>query len=362
MLNFTSALYLGLHHPSRTLRPWSALTAGAPANLVQPEGERRAAQKLADLIGCERAILLPSTLHAFWDLFGLLVNRNITIYLDAGSYPILHWGGERATAKGVSLRMFSHHDVEGLRQLLKADMSKGMQPVIAADGFCPACAVAAPVKEYLQLAREYGGYLLLDDTQALGIFGKQPQQAHPYGRGGGGSLRLHNAYGPEVIIISSLAKGFGVPVTVLAGSRTLVNWFTEQSETRVHCSPPSVAVIHALEHALRINAAYGDQLRQHLTRLVLTFSRMLAAAGFRLLGGLFPVQTLLPDNGLNIERLHDVLLDYGIRSVLHRGHSRRKAQLSFLLTARHELEDVRQVGEVLREITGAGNRIRYLAY
>ncbi|MCI5131973.1 MAG: pyridoxal phosphate-dependent aminotransferase family protein, partial [Candidatus Electrothrix sp. EH2] len=269
---------------------------------------------------------------------------------------------ERATAKGVSLRMFSHHDVEGLRQLLRADMSKGMQPVIAADGFCPACAVAAPVKEYLQLAREYGGYLLLDDTQALGIFGKQPQQAHPYGRGGGGSLRLHNAYGPEVIIISSLAKGFGVPVTVLAGSRKLVNWFTEQSETRVHCSPPSVAVIHAVEHALRINAAYGDQLRQHLTRLVLTFSRMLAATGVKTLGGLFPVQTVLPNRRLNAVRLHDVLLKHGIRSVLHRGHLDRKAQLSFLLTARHELEDVRQAAEVVRQVIKAGKSFSYSMY
>jgi len=353
LLNFTSALYLGLRHPSHALRPWSALTAGAPANLVQPEGARLAAQKLADLIGCERAILLPSTLHAFWDLFGLLVNRNIAIYLDTGSYPILHWGGERATARGVPLRMFPHHDVERLRQMLRADMSKGMQPVIAADGFCPACAATAPVKEYLQLAREHGGYLLLDDTQALGVFGQNPQDAHPYGRGGGGSLRLHKVYGPEVIVISSLAKGFGVPVTVLAGSRKLVDWFTDQSETRVHCSPPSVAVIHAVEHALQINTGYGDQLRRHLVRLVRSFSRLLAAAGIHLLGGLFPVQTLRPTNGLNIVRLHDALSNHGIHSVLHRGHSDRRAQLSFILTARHELEDVRQTAEILRQIIDA---------
>ncbi|MCI5145312.1 MAG: pyridoxal phosphate-dependent aminotransferase family protein, partial [Candidatus Electrothrix sp. AR3] len=53
-LDFTSALYLGLRHPSRSLRSWSALTAGAPATLVSPGGTDQAAQVLADLIGCER--------------------------------------------------------------------------------------------------------------------------------------------------------------------------------------------------------------------------------------------------------------------------------------------------------------------
>ena len=31
MLDFTSALYLGLRHGSGSLRPWSALTTGVPA-------------------------------------------------------------------------------------------------------------------------------------------------------------------------------------------------------------------------------------------------------------------------------------------------------------------------------------------
>ncbi|MCI5222761.1 MAG: pyridoxal phosphate-dependent aminotransferase family protein [Candidatus Electrothrix sp. AR4] len=352
-MDFTSALYLGLRHPSRSLRSWSALTTGAPAALMSPRGAGKTAQALADLIGCERTILLPSTLHAFWDLFGLLATQNIAIYLDAESYPIMHWGGERAVAHGVPLRLFPHHDVERLRRLLRADMCKGIKPVIAVDGFCPACGTSAPVKEYLALARKHKGYLLLDDTQALGVFGQNPQHSIPYGLGGGGSLRLHNIYGPEVIVVSSLAKGFGVPVTVLAGSRNLVNWFANRSETRIHCSPPSVAVIHAVEHALQINAAYGDQLRRHLARLVLSFSRMLAAAGIRLLKGLFPVQTLLPENSgldVNAVRLHDALLDCGIRSVLHHGHSGRRAQLSFLLTARHELDDIVQSAEVLRRI------------
>ena len=36
MLDFTSSLYLGLHHPSRSLAPWGRLTTGVPAAMGEP--------------------------------------------------------------------------------------------------------------------------------------------------------------------------------------------------------------------------------------------------------------------------------------------------------------------------------------
>ena len=71
MLDFTSALYLGLRHPLGSSRPWAALSLGRPAALQPPPGAGALARELAALQGCEAATLLPSTLHLFWDLFGL---------------------------------------------------------------------------------------------------------------------------------------------------------------------------------------------------------------------------------------------------------------------------------------------------
>jgi 8-amino-7-oxononanoate synthase len=82
-----------------------------------------------------------------------------------------------------------------------------------------------------------------------------------------------------VLVISSLAKGFGVPVSALSGSGDVVRWFEERSETRVHCSPPSVAVIHATEHALVVNQERGDALRQLLAQLVGLIRKKLAEVG-----------------------------------------------------------------------------------
>ncbi|ETX02642.1 MAG: aminotransferase class I/II [Candidatus Entotheonella factor] len=349
MLDFTSALYLGLHHPSTSLRPWTQLTSGKPAALEALGEERCIAQSLAILVGCERAVLGPSTLHLFWDLFGVLAKHEIAVYLDAGAYPIARWGVERASAHGVPVHRFAHHDAAALARQLHRDGSHRSKPVVVADGFCPGCGRSAPIARYLDCIRSRGGYLVLDDTQALGVLGRSRDLQARYGQGGGGSLRWHQVHGPNVIVVSSLAKGFGVPVAVLAGSHPLVKHFKSKSETRVHTSPPSSAVLHAAERALAINQERGDVLRSRLERLVRQFRKRLAACGLSTTGGLFPVQTLSPMPDSDARLVHQRLLDLRVRAVLHRPRCKRGAAISFLITALHRFADIERAARVIAE-------------
>jgi 8-amino-7-oxononanoate synthase len=367
MLDFTSALYLGMRHQSDALRPWPQLTTGRPAALSPPPRSREVAERLAALQACEHVTLAPSTLHLFWDLFGILAKERVVIYLDSGAYPIARWGVERAAARGVPVRPFPHHDVEALRLSLQRGGCYGLHPVVVADGFCPSCGQAAPIASYLESIHGLGGRLILDDTQALGIFGHSPGLGAPYGWEGGGSLRWNNVTSPQVLVVSSLAKAFGVPLAMLAGSEAMVRTFEAKSETRVHCSPPSVALLHTAEHALAINQEHGDALRLRLAQLVRCFRELLRKAGFAAAGEVFPVQTLKPIPGLQAARLHECLLRRGIRTVLHGSRSGHDASISFLLTARHDPRDLNQAVNALGQIrTGriassvkANRRIRY---
>ena len=92
MLDFTSALYLGLHHPTLSLRPWSQLSLGVPAALISPPGARELAQQLATLQGCERGVLGASTFHLFWDLCGMFSSHSVAVYVDAGTIQSLVGG------------------------------------------------------------------------------------------------------------------------------------------------------------------------------------------------------------------------------------------------------------------------------
>ena len=78
---------------------------------------------------CERATLLPSTLHLFWDLFGVLAREPVRIYMDAGTYAVARWGVERAAAQGVSVRHFPHHDASAARVLIQRDRHSGARPI-----------------------------------------------------------------------------------------------------------------------------------------------------------------------------------------------------------------------------------------
>ena len=346
MLDFTSALYLGIRHSSRALQPWSQLTTGKPAALETPPGAEAVASALTELLGCERVTLIPSTLHLFFDLFEVLRREGIRLYVDAGAYPMARWGAERAATHGVLLRQIPHYDPVAARQMIEQDGATGLRPVILADGFCPECGRAAPLPQYLPCVTANNGYVVLDDTQALGILGEAPGQLNPYGNGGGGSLRLHSIRSPAVIVGSSLAKGFGVPLAMLGGSAKFIDRFMQRSETRVHASPPSIAVLHAAEHALIVNAAHGDAIRRHLAELVTYFREQIRWTGFGS-QSIFPAQILASDLHRAPVRLHRMLLAAGVRTVVVRKRDAPGARLVFSFNASHSIADVDQAANTL---------------
>lgn len=266
--------------------------------------------------------------------------------MDSNVYPVVRWGIERAKAHGARVQKFPHHDPLTLKAMLKKQ-TPILKPVIVTDGFCPACGKPASLKAFHEIIREYKGCFVVDDTQAFGILGERDDNYLPYGRGGGGTLRWEGIMSKDVIVVNSLAKGFGVPVTILAGSHAFIENYKDKSKTRIHCSPPSVAVTRAAEQALKLNRGYGDNLRLHLARLVRYFKKRIKVIGLNTIGGLFPVQTLIVDHRINVIHLYDSLIQSGIRPVLHRNRKTGNAMISFLLRADHNFYDIDKVIDVL---------------
>ena len=347
-LDFTSALYLGFRHAHGTLRPWAQLTTGRPAALERtPEAEPVAAA-LAQLMRCERAALAPSTLHLYWDLFDLLARDGIAIYADASGYPIARWGIERVAAKGVRTTTFPAHDAAALEYLLHRERHGGRRPVLVTDGVCPQTGRTAPLPEYLRLVRQWDGYVVVDDTQALGILGEAPARDAPYGRGGAGTPAWYGVQGPGLIVGSSLAKGFGAPLAVIAGDARLIARFEDLSATRVHGSPPSLAAVSAAEQALALNEKRGDLLRARLVKIVRRFREKLHQIGLSALGGLFPVQTLTAIPDIDPQRLYRQLLDCGVKAVLRSAKGMPDAALTFLITVLHTRSDIDRCMDALQ--------------
>jgi 8-amino-7-oxononanoate synthase len=343
--DFTSALYLGFDHASGSLPGWARLTLGKPAVLEDVPGTLQVQRELAALTGCEQVVLGASTLHLFNDLFGMLAGRDdIAIWIDEAAYPIARWGADRAAAGGVPVRTFAGHDADALWKAMNANPKA--RPVIVTDGFYPIGGEPAPLVDYARFAAAGNGLLIVDDTQALGLFGRPVRSADPYGSGGGGSIRRFNLEraASGIVVVSSLAKALGVPVAMLGGSREFVEEFHGKSATLVHCSPPSAVTILAAGRALELNRRWGDALRRRLAERVIRFRRGLP--GLTATRSLFPVQPLrLPgDMGamgtMDVRRLYRRLLERGVQPVLHREAGGRNSRISFVLSARHRLSEI----------------------
>ncbi|MEO7495237.1 MAG: 8-amino-7-oxononanoate synthase, partial [Massilia sp.] len=320
MLDFASALYLGMRHPSDSLGRWDALTLGEPAASADPPGAAALAGQLARLAGSAAATLLPSTLHLFWDLMAMLGREPVALLVDEACYPIARWAAEHAAARGAPLQTFAHGAAGMVARLAERWAGAGRRPLIVADGYFPGADHAPPLRAYADIARSRNGYLVLDDTQAFGLLGEH----------GGGSARCRGIGGAHVVIGASLAKAFGAPLAVLCASAAMVRRFEAHSETRSHASPPSVAAIRAGLAAMRCNAERGDVLRQHLGRLLAHWRQAMTRLAIRVRGGWFPVQTLALDRQTDGARLYQCLLDAGVRTVPQ--CVRTRATLSFLLT------------------------------
>lgn len=340
-MDFTSALYLGFRHAHWELAPWRALTLGKPAALEASPAAGRLAAGLAELTGAADALLGPSTLHLFWDACTILAREPRVVFAaDRGSYAVARWGLERAAAQGAEVRWFDHMDPLSLRRVLARRPGR---PIVVTDGFCPACGRSAPLDEYAGIARRFGGRLLVDDTQALGLLGPA----------GGGSCRHHGIAGEDVIQIASLAKAFGAPLAVCAGSGEWTGRLRDGGMTQMHCSPPSEASIAAGLRALAINSRHGDALRARLDGLVTRFRRQARAGGVTLAGGAFPVQTVASSQA---EAVHQRLTEQGLRTVLHRPRAGSSPCVSFIITAAHATWQIDAAAQMLLGAIAAGGR------
>ena len=323
MIDFTSALYLGMEHSSTSLPAWPHLTQGKPAALESAPGTSRLEEELARLLGCDRAMLAPSTLHAFCDVFAAVAGPRDTILLDGDAYPIAR------LAAGCRARPLGEQSAQAGRQL------------IVADGFLPFRGCSPPIEKYSRAAQRSGGLLIVDDTQAFGL-----------GPGGRGAMDFRRFRGGHVIVVASMAKAFGVPVAVIGGNGKTMARLEELSFSRVHCSPPSAAVVAAALRALEINRRCGDELRETLRGNVAEFRRGLSQLGLVAVRGRFPVQPIRGGTGPEAAALHEFLEKRGVNALLGRTSGSGAAQVVFVLTARHSLAQLDAAVDALKSWRG----------
>ena len=348
MIDFTSSLYLGMKHSSNELNGWQQLTTGVPAALWEPGLATQVANCVAGMQGLEKGLTAPSTLHLYWDLFDFLSYRPIVLFIDEKVYPVSRYGIEKLLLRNIPIHTFRHFDAAHVAELIKENCTRPRIPVIVSDGWCPACGSAAPLRRYAGMVKPLNGWVIVDDTQAFGVLGAGKQTTKPYGKGGGGLLQWQSVQANTIITIVSLAKGFGVPLSVISGTRAFIEPFARHSQTRVNSSPVSLVHLQAAMNAFRINRLEGDDRRAALWRNICRLRILLQKAGIAVQGGIFPVQMIRCRSRQQTILLWEELKKNNIRTVLITPHGEQQPVLSFILHSDHTPGDIQALADSIR--------------
>lgn len=347
LIDFCSSLYLGMQHSSADLPSWDSLTTGVPALLGELKINRQIAQQVAALQGMETGILASSSLHLMFDFFQA-IDRNTVLFLDEQAYPLMDWASRIATGRGIKVLSFASNDLHKLSLLLQMYVRPGHTPFILCDGWNPVIGKVAPLRRYLELLRPFNGYLLIDDTQCLGVLGENASKTKPLGEGGGGTLRHAGISSPAVVSITSLAKGLGVPLAVMSGSYRFIRPFMQHGLSRIHCSQVAHPVAMAAIQALKFNQSQGNQQRAYLSYLIEMFRREVASAGLECSGGIFPVQSIKLATVDHTLGLYHFLQKKGVSALLLKGEGGgQNPIISFCINTTQHPTQFRYLGQCL---------------
>lgn len=337
--DFTSALFLGQHHPSTGFRPWTDYTTGVPAALRELPDAGTLASAIAGQQQADSGLVARSTLHGMMDVLQALPRPGDLVLVDEGAYPVAQWACRAAETRGVQVVTFPHFRPPAVVPRTRT--------WLVTDGWCQGCSRPAPLRLMQALAGGTGGRVIVDDSLAFGVLGLRRRE-NTFGDGTG-TVRWAQLEHDGVVWLASLAKAYGSPVTVITGDEVVIARLARHGGNRLHSSPPSAADLGAGINA--ITNSRIPRLRARLYRLTLWLRQAFNDLGLPPLGLPFPIVASRVDSLLLARRWRTGLAERGVQALVQQPRCRPGALLSAVVRADHSQADLDRLVRSLALVT-----------
>lgn len=249
-IDFTSNDYLGLADAPRLKAAITdAIERGVPvgaggSRLLRgnhPEHEALETEA-AVFFGAERAIYFASGFAANAALFSALPLRDDLVLYDALIHASVHDGIAAGKAKAVAV---PHNQVEAFEREINRWRQAGGKgrPWIAVESLYSMDGDRAPVAALADLAGRHGGFLVVDEAHATGVFG-------PGGRGLAAELEGRG----NVVALHTCGKALGLSGALISLPAVLADYLTNRARGFIYSTAPSPLMTAAAREALRIVA------------------------------------------------------------------------------------------------------------
>ncbi|MEU5844561.1 aminotransferase class I/II-fold pyridoxal phosphate-dependent enzyme [Rhodococcus sp. NPDC047139] len=336
-IDFTSSLYLDLHHRPQDLPRWTSLTMGVPAALRIAPASASVARLVAHEHGVGAGLVARSTLHAVMDVLGTVPHPGDRILVDRASYPISRWATLLPRFRGIPVSDFPHHRPE------LANTTGGERIWFVTDGWCPGCNRPAPIPTLQQIASSTGGGVVVDDSLGYGILGRR-RVGDAFGDGSG-TVHWCGTDHTSTIWVASFAKAYGTPLAVITGDASTLETVAREGGNHMHSSPPSAADVAAAASALR-EPSRGRR-RSRLLHNTLVLRRAYRDVGLTPIGLPFPVVTIVVPDRAQALRWWIELARTGMHTLLLRSRCGHGTLLSAVVRSKHTEAALHRLAEVL---------------
>jgi glycine C-acetyltransferase len=280
---------------------------------------------LAEFVGAEASLTYVSCWNANQALLDALSGPDTHVFSDELNHASIIDGIRLARPAGKAV--YPHRDLAALERALAAAPAAARK-LIVTDGVFSMEGDLAPLPELVELARERGAVLIVDDSHGLGVLGPT----------GAGTPEHFGLRGEIDIVTGTIGKALGGGAGgFVAGSRALVEVLEQRSRPQLFSNglPPTVAASARRALAeLRGHPELLDRLRANTER----FRAGLRAAGLRPLDGESAIVPIIVGETALAIALSARLLDAGVfvtgfgYPVVPEGTARIRAQISAALS------------------------------
>ena len=327
VLNFCANNYLGLsNHPVLVEAAKAALDQyGYGMSSVRficgtQTIHRELEQRIGAFLGMQDAILYSSCFDANTGLFETILGEQDAIISDALNHASIIDGVRLCKAKRLR---YANNDMAELQRQLEAAQDC-RHKLIATDGVFSMDGIVADLPGICDLAERYGAMVMVDDSHAVGFWGE-------HGRGTPESCGVE---GRVDILTGTLGKALGGASGGYTAARSeVVTWLRQRSRPYLFSNSLTPVIAAASIKALDLLEKSGD-LRRRLKENTEYFRAEMAALGFTLAGGGYPIIPVMLGDAKLAAEMAERLLAKGIYvtgfsyPVVPKGQARIRTQMS----------------------------------
>ncbi len=247
------------------------------------EGFAAIERRFASLKGTERSLYFSSGYLANLAVLTTFPEPRDVIFSDEHNHASLIDGIRLSSARR---EIFPHNDVAAVQRALSATRQTD-QRFIVVESLFSMDGDEAPLKQYAELCRASGAYLIVDEAHAVGVYGAK----------GSGLIEAHGVEEDVFLSVNTASKALGVSGAFVAGAEWAIDYLIQRARPFIFSTAPPPSIAAALDASLDI-VEQEPERRSALLERARALRIQLRAAGIPLPDGTSPiVPVLLGDNG-----------------------------------------------------------------